>query len=87
MYYETVKFLRTKPRTEAMTKPNDEIAVLTIKEVATLLKMSISAVNESCIKGELPSIKVGRRRLVPRKALLEYIEKNQFSAKPRFSPK
>jgi excisionase family DNA binding protein len=41
--------------------------VLTVKEVQDRLRMSRNAVYEAIGRGEIPSIKVGRRILVPRK--------------------
>lgn len=41
-------------------------AVLTVKEVQTDLRMSRNAVYEAIGRGEIPSIRVGRRILIPK---------------------
>ena len=41
-------------------------AVLTVKEVMASLRMSKNAVYEAIGRGEIPSIKVGRKILIPR---------------------
>jgi excisionase family DNA binding protein len=46
-------------------------AFLTVDEAAVLLRVGRSAMYEAASRGELPTIRVGRRLRVPRAALLE----------------
>jgi excisionase family DNA binding protein len=48
--------------------------VLNVPEVAELLGMGTTATWEAVWRGEIPHIKVGRRVLVPRRALEEMLE-------------
>jgi excisionase family DNA binding protein len=50
---------------------NDELPlVLTVEEAAALLGISRGLAYEGCRRGDLPSIRIGRRILVPRGQLL-----------------
>jgi len=49
--------------------PIPEVLTLTVAETAELLRLSRNGAYEAIAKGELPSIRVGRRLLVPRLAL------------------
>lgn len=40
--------------------------VLTVAETAALLRMPVSTVSELCRRGDIPSTKLGRRRLILR---------------------
>jgi excisionase family DNA binding protein len=42
----------------------DRPAVLTVEEVAKLLRLGRTATYEAIRRGEIPSIKIGRKRLV-----------------------
>jgi excisionase family DNA binding protein len=46
--------------------PTTPSAVLTVKEVQTDLRMSRNAVYEAIARGEIPSLKIGRRILIPK---------------------
>lgn len=57
-------------RTRAQqTKP----AVLTVPEVARALRIGRNSAYEAIARGEIPSIRVGRRVLVPRAALESFL--------------
>jgi excisionase family DNA binding protein len=47
--------------------------VLTIAEAAEVLGISRAFAYELCARGELPVIRLGRRRLVPKQALLALV--------------
>ena len=55
--------------TGALATERDRL-VLTIAEAAQVLGISRAFAYELCARGELPVIRLGRRRLVPRRALL-----------------
>ena len=46
-----------------------ENEVLTAKEASKVLKISLGQVYEGCARREIPSVRVGRRWLIPRAAL------------------
>ncbi|MBI3910613.1 MAG: helix-turn-helix domain-containing protein [Armatimonadetes bacterium] len=49
------------------------LAVLTVREAAQLLRLSLPSVYTGISNGEIPSIRVGRRILVPRIALEAFL--------------
>lgn len=49
--------------------------VLTVKETAALLRISSSKAYQLVRIGTIPSIAIGRRRVVPHKQLLSLLEK------------
>lgn len=51
-----------------------ESTVLTVKETAAFLRISPSKAYQLVRSGTLPSIAIGRRRVVPRQQLLNLIE-------------
>ena len=53
----------------AATSETSERAVLTVDETARLLGLGRSATYDAVRRGDLPSIRIGRRLLVPRVAL------------------
>ncbi len=55
------------------TAQNDEQQVLTVDEAARLLRISRGLAFAAVRSGDLPSIRIGRRILVPRRALEEVI--------------
>lgn len=61
-------------RLPAFPPPPAERLVLTVAEAGEMLGISRAFAYELVARGELPVIKLGRRRLVPRKALLALIE-------------
>ena len=52
---------------------NRDRLVLTIAEAAEVLGVSRAFAYELAARGEIPVLRLGRRRLVPRKALLEML--------------
>lgn len=49
--------------------------LLTPVEAAKLMQISKSQVYEKCAAGEIPTTRIGRSVRIPRKALMEWIEK------------
>jgi excisionase family DNA binding protein len=52
-----------------MAVAHDVRTVLTIEEVAALLRIGRTGAYEAARRGELPIVRIGRRMLVPRAAL------------------
>ncbi|RDV81248.1 helix-turn-helix domain-containing protein [Ammonifex thiophilus] len=48
-------------------------SMLTVKEVARLLRMPTKTVFEHCRTGKIPCVKIGRTVRVPKKKLLEVL--------------
>jgi len=61
-------------RQPAFPPPPAERLVLTVAEAGEMLGISRAFAYELVARGELPVIRLGRRRLVPRRALLALIE-------------
>ena len=59
--------------------------LLTIPEVAQMLNLGRSKLYSYILSGELRSVKVGRRRLIPRDAVHEFIEYLQRASSEAFS--
>ena len=51
-----------------------ESAILSVNECAKMLKLSGGSAYQGCLTGEIPHIKIGRRILIPRVALLRMLE-------------
>jgi excisionase family DNA binding protein len=51
--------------------------VLTVNEVCELLKLGRTVVNSYLWNGTLPSLKIGRRRLVLRSDLQQFLEEHR----------
>ena len=51
-----------------------EVLVLTIEEAAKILRVSTDSAYEAARRGEIPSLRIGRRVLVPKRALLYMID-------------
>ena len=51
--------------------------VLTVKEVCEALKLGRTVVNSYLWNGTLPSLKIGRRRLVLRSDLQQFLEEHR----------
>ena len=49
---------------------NCERATLTRAETADLLGVSVRTISESAMKGDIPSVRLGRRVLIPREPLV-----------------
>lgn len=56
-----------------MNKKQDEPAVFTVDEVARLLRIGRISAYQAIERGDIPSIRVGRRILVPRFAFREML--------------
>ena len=67
----------------------NEPDVLTVAQITKLLHCSKNTVYELLHAGRLPSVAVGRRLLVPKAALVEFLanEKNYTVLLPKFSEK
>ena len=52
----------------------EEKLVYNVSEVSKLLGLGKSATWEAIWRGEIPHVKVGRRVLVPRQALIKFLE-------------
>lgn len=57
----------------AAHEPTGERLVLTVAEAGQLLGISRAFAYELAARGELPVLRLGRRLLVPRRALLELV--------------
>tara|TARA_Y100000310_G_scaffold299145_1_gene333711 strand:- start:848 stop:1072 length:225 start_codon:yes stop_codon:yes gene_type:complete len=53
----------------------NEKVVLTVEEAGELLRISRSSAYEAARKGQLPTIKIGRRLLVPVRAIEKMLER------------
>ena len=62
---------------------NEIESVLSVNECAKMLKISRSSVYQGCLTGEIPHIKIGRRILIPKRALEKMLEGD---GKPNASP-
>lgn len=62
------------PYPQGSPKPNAEPLTLTVPEAADLLGISRGAGYDAARRGELPTVRIGRRYLVPRKALIQLLE-------------
>jgi len=54
---------------------NEERLTLTVREVACLLGISRGLAYDKCRVGEIPSLRIGRRMLVPKVALELMLQK------------
>lgn len=60
-----------------MTAPADrEEIVLSVRDVAKMLGVSDDLVYELVARGEIPCLRLGRRRLIPRRAVELMIERS-----------
>ena len=65
---------------EAMTLEQLKMQMLTVPEVAEILRVSEYLVYELVRRSEIPHIRVGGRILISRYALAEWIERNTIAA-------
>jgi excisionase family DNA binding protein len=70
---ELVEALREELRTEADAGPRTPDRLLSVDEAATMLGLGRSLAYDLIGRGELRSIVVGRRRLIPAGAIAEFI--------------
>ncbi len=57
------------PHEEALTPP----VTMTIKQAAAFLGLSLSATYEAAARGEIPTVRIGRRVLVKREQLVSMV--------------
>jgi len=57
-----------------MLENPDPSPVLSVAEARALLKLSRSSIYEAIRRGDIPYLKIGRRYLIPRKALQRMLE-------------
>jgi excisionase family DNA binding protein len=62
------------------TRDDSDSLLMTAAEVAAELRLSTEQVYRLCREGELPSIKVGSNRRIPRAALLAWISEQAKAA-------
>jgi excisionase family DNA binding protein len=55
--------------------------ILTVPEAASLLRVGKGSVYESCRRGELPSVRIGRRLLIPKAALMRLLAEGNSNAR------
>jgi excisionase family DNA binding protein len=77
---DTVDILNEEERTMMREKRVIPPVAYRVEEAAEALRLSRDKVYELIRSGELRSIKVGSRRLVPVVALTEYVEKSSGDA-------
>jgi len=77
----TVKFAGTEPtgpviddRVEANRGVCGLTLLLTVEEAASLLRIGRTNMYELVMRGEVQSVKIGRRRLVVRDGLMRYVD-------------
>jgi len=58
-----------------MATVDDNHSILTVQEASRILRLSRGATYEAIRRGQVPSIRVGRRILVPRAALERLLDK------------
>ena len=63
--------------------PTDGALLLSVAEAAKALGVSRGSLYELVNAGEVKSIQIGRRRLIPRTALIEFIDGNTASGRGR----
>jgi len=85
----TVKFAETEPtgpviddRVEANRGDRGPTLLLTVEEAASLLRIGRTNMYGLVMRGEVQSVKIGRRRLVVRGGLMRYVDELQASPAP-----
>lgn len=66
--------VRSDLQFKAVSSKSDQPIVLTINEAAAILRVSRQSAYEAARRGEIPTIKIGRRLLVPRARLEKLIQ-------------
>jgi excisionase family DNA binding protein len=56
------------------------LATLTLVEAARLMRVDPRTVSAAAQAGEIPSVKVGRRQLIPREAFLDFLDGKRGAA-------
>ena len=62
--------------TQSDKKSQGDELVLTVDETKTLLKIGLTATYEAIRRGEIPSIRIGRRVLVPMVGLKKMLDQS-----------
>ncbi len=57
----------------ADTERNELEPMMTVEEVAQVLRMHVQTVYEKARKGEIPSVKIGAKRLFPRERIRDLL--------------
>ena len=78
----TTTHTTTTDQTGTRCSSNRDRLVLTIAEAAEVLGVSRAFAYELAARGEIPVLRLGRRRLVPRRALLEMLGEGAEGAEP-----
>ncbi len=68
--------------TNGPSDPMNERMTFTVDEVARLLGVSRSGAYDSIARGEIPSLNIGRRVLVPREPFLELVRSARRRRRP-----
>ena len=64
----------TQTQYQTLQKDSNESLVLTVGETARLLRLSKTTVYDQIRQGSVPSIRLGKRILIPRTALMRKLE-------------
>ncbi len=62
--------------------PSEPKLLLSVEEAAQLLSINRSSVYDLIGRGDLPSVKIGRRRLVYRQSLINFIIRCESNGPP-----
>jgi excisionase family DNA binding protein len=68
--------------TDGATGPMDERLTFSVDQVARLLGISRSGAYDSIARGEIPSLNIGRRVLVPREPFMQLIRSARWRRRP-----
>ncbi|MBA2550904.1 MAG: helix-turn-helix domain-containing protein [Nocardioidaceae bacterium] len=63
--------------------PPCETLLVTVEQAAYLLCVNRSTIYDLIGRSMLPSVKIGRRRLVSRQALVDFIDRSERPGRPR----
>ena len=72
----------TLPTSAGAVSPVEDRLVFTVEEAAQLLGISRSFAYEAVKQGEIPSMRIGRRILVPKAALQRFLESPSIGTRP-----
>lgn len=67
------------PASSGALAPMEERLTLTVEEAATLLGISRAFAYDAVTRGEIPSIRIGRRILVPKAALQRFLQEGPLN--------
>jgi len=66
--------MNANPLKETQMQDNEKLT-LSAKQTATMLGLSLGSVYNGLLTGEIPCISIGRRKIIPRAALLRMLER------------